>query len=80
VAIYSAVFLVPWLLDINLCNLWYSSERLDEIARLKGNSRQKKDRVFLLKHLIFNSCAKINKNAFIEHSIAPIMLVNPFYV
>ena len=45
VAIFSAAFLVTWLIDSNdLCNNWYASQNTAEIERLQGNAKRKQSR------------------------------------
>ncbi|CAB4015180.1 Hypothetical predicted protein [Paramuricea clavata] len=42
VALFSAVFLVTWLVDINHpCENWYQSQDVGKIARLQGNPKEK---------------------------------------
>ena len=42
VALFSAVFLVTWLFDINhACDNWYYSQDVNNIATVQGNPKEK---------------------------------------
>ena len=65
--IFSAVFLVTWLVDINdFCNLWYAFEDVGEIAKLQGNPKmlRKKKILFSIIKFCFILC--------INHASEPI--------